>query len=192
VSRFIIDRPDLQSLTQKYGFGSLTLLLWVAYLYLWIPFISVVAWLVGAQLFHHHIIERGGLRQLALDLRQYAVVVGVMVAVYLAWAVSNYLRFRRTRRLGNVPAVTIPMLARHFRVDEAEVERLQSLRVCEMSHDEQGNIVAMRPVVLRSRLRPLGVVRQWPRRGRAGPYLTRGPGQGSSTTYARWRQGIGR
>lgn len=192
MSRFIIDRPDLQSLTQKYGFGSLTLLLWVAYLYLWIPFISVVAWLVGAQLFHHHIIERGGLRQLALDLRQYAVVVGVMVAVYLAWAVSNYLRFRRTRRLGNVPAVTIPMLARHFRVDEAEVERLQSLRVCEMSHDEQGNIVAMRPVVLRSRLRPLGVARQWPRRGRAGPYLTRGPGQGSSTTYARWRQGIGR
>lgn len=192
MSRFIIDRPDLQSMTQKYGFGSLTLLLWVVYLYLWIPFISVVAWLVGVHLFHFHIIERGGLRQLALDLRQYAVVVGLMVAVYLAWAVSNYLRFRRTRRLGNAPAVTIPMLARHFHVDDAAVERLQSLRVCEMSHDEEGNIVAIRPIVLRSRLRPVGVARQWPRRGRAGPNVTRGPGQGSSTTYARWRQGIGR
>jgi len=192
VTRFIIDRPDLQSMTQKYGFGSLTLLLWVAYLYLWIPLVSVMAWVIGVHLFHHHVIERGGLRQLALDLRQYGVVVCVMVAVYLAWAVSNYLRFRHTRRLGNAPEVTRAMLAGHFNVEEAEVERLQSLRICEMSHDEQGNVVAMRAVVLRSRLRPVGVVRRWPRRGRVGPNLTRGPGQGSSASYARWRQGIGR
>lgn len=192
MTRFIIDRPDLQSMTQKYGFGSLTLLLWVIYLYLWIPFISVLAWLTGVHLFHHHIIERGGLRQLAIDLRQYGMVVGVMVTVYLAWAVINYLRFRRTRRLGNVPAVTSTMLAAHFRVDVAEVEQLQSLRICEFSHDEDGNIVAMRPVVLRGRPGPAGAARPWPRRRRAGPNLTRGPGSGSSASYARWRQGIGR
>lgn len=190
--QFIIDRPDLQSMTQKYGFGSLTLLLWVVYLYLWIPFLSVIAWLIGVHLFYHHVIERGGLRQLALDLRQYGLVVGIMVTVYLAWAVMNYLRFRRTRRLGNAPEVSRSMLARHFNVEEADVERLQSLRICELVHDDDGNVVAMRPVVLRSRSKPLGVVRQWPRRGRGGPDFTRGPGQGKSALYTRWRQGINR
>ncbi|MCG3200528.1 MAG: hypothetical protein NFCOHLIN_00383 [Gammaproteobacteria bacterium] len=179
-------------MTQKYGFGSLTLLLWVVYLYLWIPFISVMAWLTGVHLFRHHIIERGGLRQLAIDLRQYGIVIGVMVAVYLGWAVTNYLRFRRTRRLGSAPEVTGTMLAAHFRVDLAAVEQLQSLRICEMSHDEDGNIVAMRPVVLRGRPRPAGAAHRWPRRRGAAPNLTRGPGPGSSASYARWRQGIGR
>lgn len=161
----IIDKPELQSPAQKYLFGSVTLGLWFIYLYMWLPLISVLAWLLGAQLFYERVIERGGLHLLAHDLRRYGEVIVVMVAVYLGWALVNYYRFRTSRRSTQLHAVDISMLAKHFNVDEADVNRLQWSRVLELTHDDEGNVLYVRPVAVRSRQHPAPVTRLWPRRG---------------------------
>jgi biofilm PGA synthesis protein PgaD len=184
MTSLIIDRPELQTIAQRYGFGSVTVLLWLGYLYLWLPFVSLVAWLFGAHLFYHHVIERGGLGMLVADLQRYGVVVVGMVSVYLGWALVNLYRFRHSRRNTRLVAVTTEMLARHFHLDEAEVQRMQLTQVTEVSHDESGNIVATRPIAVRSRARPAPAIRLWPRRGpRGGTYSgapTRGGGAFSS------------
>jgi hypothetical protein len=99
----------------------------------------------------------------------------MMVVVYLGWALMNYYRFRKSRRSTQLHAVDTAMLARHFHVDEADVNRMQKSRVIELMHDEEGNVIAVRPLAVRSRLHPAPAIRLWPRRGqnRGG---TLGPG----------------
>jgi biofilm PGA synthesis protein PgaD len=183
----VIDRPELQTVAQRYGFGSVTLMLWLAYLYLWLPIISVIAWLLGARLFYHHIIERGGLGMLASDLQRYGLIIVAMVSVFLGWALINLYRFRNSRRNTRIVAVTTEMLARHYHIDEADVQRMQASQVTEISHDEDGNIVATRPVAVRSRAKPAPAIRLWPRRGPRGGAYTGAPTRGGGAGHSRRR-----
>jgi hypothetical protein len=56
----IIDRPDLKSRPLIFGEQLLTLIFWGFWFYLWLPFISVLAWAFGFHIFYSHMIALGG------------------------------------------------------------------------------------------------------------------------------------
>ena len=46
----IIERPELQSIVQRYGYVSVTVVCWFLWLYLFVPLLSLGGWFLGGSL----------------------------------------------------------------------------------------------------------------------------------------------
>ena len=99
----IIQRPDLQTLRQRFGNSFLTFLFWLIWFYLWIPLLSLVAWAFGVDLFHDEMIVREGLQALIELLGLYFLVIFLISATLGTWALVNLCRFRVNERRGPRP-----------------------------------------------------------------------------------------
>jgi len=82
-----------QSGLQRAAEFTLTTLFWLAWLYLIMPLVSLLFWMVGVQLFVDEMITRGGLQALIEELLQYGLVVlGMLVAtlIWVNWNLRHY------------------------------------------------------------------------------------------------------
>ena len=76
----------------------LTLLMWGIYIYLWIPLITLGAWLVGFERFYEVVVLYGGY-EMVLDMLDWYVMVIVGIAmIIVSWSGINYRRFRNKER----------------------------------------------------------------------------------------------
>lgn len=143
----IIERPDLQSLSQRFGFFTLTFLGWVIYGYLWLPLITLIAWQLDLGLSYERMVVEEGYRALAAVGRVYLIIFSALAGVYLAWAQYNLWRFRgRERRLGRPPC-TLEEVAGDYNVPTAVLRQwLQSRRMV-VHLDENGAVVPSARVV---------------------------------------------
>ncbi len=140
----IIETPGLQSLRQRYGYALLTLAFWILWFYLWIPLISLVAWLLGIEIFHREMIQLDGLQGLLELLGWYGLTIAVMGGCYTAWALYNQLRFRGRNRRQEQAVVEPLELASAFDIDPALILPLQEAKRVLIVHDEQGRIRRIR------------------------------------------------
>ncbi len=140
----IIERPELQSLRQRYAYAMLTLLFWILWFYLWIPLVSLVAWLFGFKLFYQHMIVLQGLQGL-LDLAGwYGLVIAMLGISLLGWALYNQLRFRGREKRRYQEMIKPHELAAFYRIDPKLIPRLQHAKRILISHDESGHIQAIK------------------------------------------------
>jgi biofilm PGA synthesis protein PgaD len=136
----IIDRPDLQDWRQKAFFGALTATFWVIWFLLWLPLVTLLAWLFFGFQFQFQFIDREGYLGLLSLLSTYALVVLVMGGSLIIWAKYNHLRFRGVDRRKGFVEPTVIELAAHFRQPVAGIERWQGCAVMTVHHDEKGGI----------------------------------------------------
>jgi len=140
----IIERPDLQSLRQWYAYAILTLLFWILWFYLWIPLVSLVAWLFGFQLFYQQMIVLEGLRGV-LDLAGwYGLVIALLGSSLLCWALYNQLRFRGREKRHHQEKIKAPELAAFHHIDPALIPRIQQAKRIVIIHDAHGHIQAIK------------------------------------------------
>ncbi len=116
----IIERPDLQSRAQRYGYLSVTLICWFLWLYLFVPLLSLVAWALGATLLYRVMLQGLDVAELVDLVTDYGTGILVLSAVYLLWAVTSYLRFRNVdRRSAPVPVDDAALaISHHLRSGE--------------------------------------------------------------------------
>lgn len=156
VSPHIIQRPDLQTLRQRFGDSFLTFLFWLAWFYLWIPLISLGAWAFGVNLFHDEMVVSAGLQALIELLGLYFLVIFLISATLGIWALINLWRFRGNERRGAQPIVDEAALANDFGVTSEKIVAWQRCKRLVISHDADGNIIAVEPApVDQSSLHPL-------------------------------------
>ncbi|MFQ5488183.1 MAG: poly-beta-1,6-N-acetyl-D-glucosamine biosynthesis protein PgaD [Gammaproteobacteria bacterium] len=136
----IIDTPSLQSLRQRYAYALITLLFWVLWFYLWIPVISLVAWLLSADVFYREMIRLDGLYGLLDLLGWYGLVIASIAVFYSGWALYNQFRFRGKNRRQEQPEVEPLELADAFNIEPALILPLQEAKRLLIVHDEQGEI----------------------------------------------------
>lgn len=137
--KLIIEHPEWQTPRQRILLGFLTLVFWMAWFYLWIPFISLLAWIFGIRIFQYHMIELEGYKGLVDLLGWYALVIFLLGGSLVAWATYNIQRFNKVARRNPRPVVSIEAQAKHFNVDnnELEVWRNSQLLVIEYDDDSQ-------------------------------------------------------
>ncbi len=136
----LINEPELQTLHHKLGDTVITAVMWGIYLYLWLPLISLVAWLFGIQLFYHELIEAGGYLELLDRIALYATVIPVILVVIFSWSLSNQRRFRGQERRNAVSEISPAEMTAFFDVTAAEFERLRDASRIVIAIDENGNI----------------------------------------------------
>ncbi len=137
----IIDQPSLQTLWQKYSYGFLTLVAWSLWLYLWLPLINLIAWLLGFKVFYQHMIVLGGYAGFLQLLGVYFVIILLIGMTLLSWALYNQIRFRGKDRRGAVPPARNEDVARFFGVSEEELQAAQKTRRLVISFDEKNESI---------------------------------------------------
>lgn len=86
-------QPPTQSGTQRAAEFAITTLFWLAWLYLIMPLVSLLLWIVGIQLFMEEMIVRGGYQALIGELVHYSLVILAMLVVTLIWVYWNLRRY---------------------------------------------------------------------------------------------------
>lgn len=120
-STLIIENPELQSNINRYGWGSVTFIFWMIYIYLWLPLITLVAWWFGAKLFHLQMIQLDGYKGLLSNLGLYSVIIVVISLILIGWAELERMRFKdKLRRLVN-NVVTVGEIAEKYNMHEHEL-----------------------------------------------------------------------
>jgi len=96
LSPLIISRPERQSGQQQALFGALTVMIWALWIYLWLPLITGILWIVGLRWAYIQVFR--GTRGVSLW-----VIVWILLAVIAAvayWSSYNNVRYAgRTQRL---------------------------------------------------------------------------------------------
>ena len=106
----------------------LTLVMWGIYVYLWVPLITVGAWLVGFERFYEVMIIYGGLEVVLELLDWYASIIVLIAACIVSWSGINYRRFHSRERRYASPVTKARDISKFFDVAEAEVESIQTSR----------------------------------------------------------------
>jgi biofilm PGA synthesis protein PgaD len=136
--KICIDAPDLLTAKQRARDTLMTAGMWGAYLYLWVPLISLAAWLLGFQFAYDVMVRAGGARDLAHALKVFGVAIALIFLVVIVWSYSNRARYRGHNRRHAGPAVPDESLAEYFGVDARALNELRTTRRVEIDFATDG------------------------------------------------------
>jgi biofilm PGA synthesis protein PgaD len=138
-----IQAPELLTARERARDTVVTAAMWGLYLYLWVPLISLFAWVLGFELAYDIMIRAGGGQDLGSILVVYAVIIGVIFVVVTAWSLINRVRYRRQNRRHLGRAVSDAAIAGVFGVDPATLPTLRQARRVRLDFDSAGKPVAI-------------------------------------------------
>ena len=142
---FLIQNERRRTPTQRALWSLVTLLAWMAWLYLWLPLVTLIAWLAGLRTAYVELSAEAYADQTSdlLAILGYALICAV---VFAGWAYYNQARFaHRTRRRQGPAAVSLVEEAMALDVAAQEARLLRSQRHSTLVFDRNA-----RPVVRRS------------------------------------------
>jgi biofilm PGA synthesis protein PgaD len=147
------EQPGLQRAAEF----TITTLFWMAWLYLIMPLVSLLLWLLGVELFVEVMITRGGYQALLEEMVRYSLVILGILAVTLVWVNWNLRHYgRHNKRIVQPQPVSIKELAAHTGLSRTAITGMQKARQLLVTFDDSDHPV----------LRTRGVrKKQGPRRG---------------------------
>ena len=139
-----IHAPELLTRRRRAGDTMATGVMWILYMYLWVPLISLGAWLLGFEFAYDAMVRAGGASGLREVLWWYGVIVALIVGAVASWSLSNRRRFRRRNRRRASDVIGDEQLMECFGVSSADLECLRSGRVVEVTLGERGELTRVR------------------------------------------------
>ncbi|MCP5107617.1 MAG: poly-beta-1,6-N-acetyl-D-glucosamine biosynthesis protein PgaD [bacterium] len=140
-SHLIIETPQLQTLKHRFSSSLITFFFWAAWFYLWLPVISLLAWLAGIRFFYDHMVGLGGAKGFVQILLIYLAAVLLIGLIFFAWAYYNNKRFKYKKRRGAIWKIGFTNLAERYKLNEDQVLNAKSSRRLVVHFDEAGNII---------------------------------------------------
>jgi len=119
------DNAKLRSTVRSATELSFTTLMWALWIYLFMPLISLVLWIVGLPYIYQKLFQEEVLHQLLDLLSRMGWVVLIAFLLLRGWGVYNYLIFGKHNRRKRSAVVTAEELGRHFNVTAEDVHILQ-------------------------------------------------------------------
>ncbi len=141
--KLIINRPDLKSKPLLFGEGVLTLLFWGFWFYLWLPLISVVAWLLGFKILYSHIMALGGLNEFLVQLNIFSIGIFAASGILALWSFYNLKRYGAYNRRNKIYYTDLHGLASHLSLTAQELQKIQHEKILHFSFNEKGDISAI-------------------------------------------------
>lgn len=135
-----IDAPELLSQRRRLTDTVATALMWVLYSYLWAPFISLLAWILGFEFAYDVMIRAGGAQGLMEILKFYGVVLACIFIVILSWSLVSRYRFAARDRRQVARITTNAEMAEYFALEPGDLQKLRGARIAVVSISVDGNI----------------------------------------------------
>jgi biofilm PGA synthesis protein PgaD len=138
---FIIDKPQWQTARQRAVFGSVTVLFWAIWIYLWLPVLAVIGWLLGIHITYREMVMKLGYVELVDDLGLYALIIFCLGGSLLVWAYYNYFRFRGVERRKERPRVTLEETSARYQIAPEELRRWTHAPRLVIYHGADGRVI---------------------------------------------------
>ena len=98
----IRDNPKLRSFIRNITETGFTGIIWGFWIYMLLPLLNIVLWILGIKYFHTSIIEQAGYKELFTLIGKMGWAVLVIFLVMRIWGYYNYVKFgKNSRRKGN-------------------------------------------------------------------------------------------
>jgi len=133
----IIAQPQRQSTVQRTLYAGLTAFAWFAWIYLWLPLLTLVAWFAGFGVARDELLRDDPQHGLD-DLRLLLTLLLTCIVALLAWAAYNRARFRNTDRRRHVRDTGPDAISRHFDANDVISRRLRRSRRTVLHLDAHG------------------------------------------------------
>jgi biofilm PGA synthesis protein PgaD len=134
-----IDSPHLQDKVQRGVFGVINALGWMLWIYLFIPLLSLLAWVFGYYQFDQYILNDPQ-PDLVNQLWSLAILVLVMNVVLLIWASYNWWRFKNNDRRQHVENISNQQIAHFYELSEDALQLAQREQIVTFYYDDIGKI----------------------------------------------------
>lgn len=126
---------------QRLTFGALTALIWAGWIYLWLPLLTTLLWILGVRFSFMQLFMRGS----GFDGKNIGIVALACFCAVVCWSSLNYLRFRRKTRRKGAPVISRQEVGYSFGIESSDaLSMLLSLRQIEFQFDPEGRIIAVR------------------------------------------------
>ena len=139
----IFERPESQPKSARRAMMLLTGIGWSVWIYLWRPLLTLVAWMLGANLMQNQWVELAGwtgLIDFSIDTMPYGIA---LCAGLLIWATVNLLRFRGSERRKPKPLATAEDDARWTRASADDLRDGRRLKRVVCRHDDEGHLLGL-------------------------------------------------
>lgn len=140
MNELIIERPKLQTIYQKYGSATLTAFFWILWIYIWTPLITLGCWFFGIEFIYTEIFTYTSFKYFIDDIRQYFVAISILCAGLIFWSIYNFLRFRKSTRYKESPAVSLEETSNYSDIKKDLLATYQKNRVLSVQFDEQNKL----------------------------------------------------
>ncbi len=135
-----IDSPELLTRREQLRDTVVTGVMWALYAYLWIPLVSLFAWILGFEFAYDVMIRAGGAEHLGTVLFWYAIAITVIFILFGMWSLSNLLRFAGHNRRGNLDRIEDHSFMAFFGISAEELEQLRTSQSLTLELDAVGAI----------------------------------------------------
>ena len=143
MKQLIFEKPHLAPLPSRIGWAFFTAAFWIIWVYLWMPLITLLMWALGFRYYDTHFLHNSPTE--LMDLRNifvlYLSIIVTLGASLLAWARTEYLRFRNVNRRTRPAAVTTDELAEFAKIKPDTMATLSRVRHMPAHHDEHGKFL---------------------------------------------------
>lgn len=139
-----IDAPQLLTGRQRVRDTAITGLMWIFYAYLWLPAVSLAAWLLGIDFAYEVMVRAGGAEGLRTILGWYGLALLGMIVLVTAWSAAERLRFRGKQRRHFVTPVEDAAIAASFGVDATQLRTLRHANCLRLAFETDGRLRSLR------------------------------------------------
>ncbi|TCV85152.1 poly-beta-1,6-N-acetyl-D-glucosamine biosynthesis protein PgaD [Sulfurirhabdus autotrophica] len=141
VCQLIIEKPEKQKPGQKFLLGSITLLFWGAWSFLWAPVANTLGWAFGFYAFYEHLVVLRGWEGLVKQLPTYAVIAQIMCGGLILWAIINWRRFSGFDRRQPPQDVSLEDVAQWQSQPKEQIQKWQHARHIVVHYDTHGKLI---------------------------------------------------
>jgi biofilm PGA synthesis protein PgaD len=122
----IIDKPNLKNFLRNITELSFTSLMWGFWLYLFLPLLNILIWLLGIRYFYVEVIKLAGYKELLNLLVKTGWVILAVFLVLRLWGYYNYRRFAKRERRKNLPPDEREKMVVYFQIPLEKIQDIQS------------------------------------------------------------------
>lgn len=134
----IIDRKDLLNFSNRAVTGTLTVVFWIFWVYLWVPLLAFFAWAAGFEQAYKYMVVLGGWQEVVRLLSFYTLVIVLMGGTLCAWAAYNILRYGNSQRRSGARMPTNSEIAGYFNHSKLAIDTWRAAQRLYVTHDEKG------------------------------------------------------
>ena len=132
----IIDKPAFKPFLRDVAEWSFTLSFWAFWVYLLLPVINMIAWLIAGQIIFKTVIVEAGYEEFFDILAKWGFAAITAIMVFVSWGYYNYWKYGLKNRRKTSSPVTLEETASFFKTTRETITCMQATKIMEITVDE--------------------------------------------------------